>query len=168
MVVNLTHNIQNFPDYSGIAYLFKKEIMSEEILFHTSASGFLDSYVGKFQLKVVSFRSSLRRVHRRKPGESSQNLKRKQIKYRADHRRKLRILVWIMPDITYCVGVGYAAHLCGVCASVAHRIAEAVICLCARNCWMNSETAQNSSRTSQQEVKPGLTLATRKKGIVYV
>jgi hypothetical protein len=31
MVVNLTHNNQNFPDYSGIAYLFRKEIMSEKI-----------------------------------------------------------------------------------------------------------------------------------------
>ena len=28
---------------------------------------------------------------------------------------------------------------------------------------MNSETAQNSSLTSQEEVKPGLTLTTRKK-----
>jgi len=85
------------------------------------------------------------------------------MKYRADHSRKLRLLVWIMPHITYNVRLGYAAYLCGVCASVARRRAEAVMCLCARNCWMNSETAQNSSRTSQQEVKRGLTLTTRKK-----
>jgi hypothetical protein len=31
MVVNLNHNIQNFPDYSGTAYLFRKEIRSEQI-----------------------------------------------------------------------------------------------------------------------------------------
>ena len=80
-----------------------------------------------------------------------------------EHRRKLRLLVWIMLDITYNVELGYAADLREACASVTHRRAEAVMCLCARNCWMNSETAQNSSRTSQQEeVKPGLLRTTRK------
>jgi hypothetical protein len=83
------------------------------------------------------------------------------MKYGADHRRKLRLLVWIMSGITYNLGLGHAAYLRGVCASVAHRRVEAVMCLCARNCWMNSETAQNASRTLQQEVKPGLTPTTR-------
>ena len=85
------------------------------------------------------------------------------MKYLEDQRRELGLLVWIMPDITYNVGLGYVAYLRGVCTSVAHRRAEEVVCLCARNCWMNSETAQNSFQTSQQESKPGLTLTTRKK-----
>jgi len=85
------------------------------------------------------------------------------MKYLADQRRKLRLLVWIMPDITYNVGLGYVACLRGVYAAVARRRAEGVVCLYARNCRMNSETAQNSSLTSQEKVKPGLTLMTRKK-----
>ena len=33
------------------------------------------------------------------------------MKYLADQRRKLRLLVWFMPDITYNVGLGYVAYL---------------------------------------------------------
>jgi hypothetical protein len=155
--------VQNFSNYSGLAYLFIKQIMIQLIL-----SSHICFWFSRFKSGEISG-EDCKCSGPISAGCTDENMEKVGRIFEEDKRSA----IWNIAG-----NLGFSYGLCqllreggtrtygdlrGVCASVAHRRAEAVMCLCARNCWMKSETAQTSCRASLQEIKPGLTLTTRKK-----